>query len=290
MLTKRIPLPFEGKENAYLDLYVPTVGEKTLVTRRPTVLVIPGGGYSKVSYREGECIALRFMTEGFNAAVLCYSTKEDARFPQSLCEAALAMAHLKENADTYGLDPERFYTCGFSAGGHLALSLGVFWDKEWLSRRIGKDCSLLRPTAQILAYPVVVTDPELGHSGSVKRLVGEAPDKEALDLVSLEKQVSEKTPPTFLWTTQTDHIVPVENSLILATCLQKVGVPLELHVYGWGRHGLSLANRQSQNRQNYGKELKMSQNNPHIATWLPLCFEWLDEMFGVTFNTAQDSE
>ncbi len=290
MTLKTVPIPFGGKNNATLTLYIPEPKEKTVVKRRPTVLVCPGGGYSLVSVREGECIAFRFLTMGFNAAVLSYSVKEDARFPQSLCEAALGVAYLKENCETYLIDPSRIYTCGFSAGGHLALSLGVFWDKKWLSEKVGKDNELLRPTAQIICYPVVTSDPSFRHNGSIRRLVGEDPTPEELELVSLEKQVSPLTPPTFLWSTQPDKAVPVKNSLLLALALQEAGVPMEFHVYGWGRHGLSLANRITQTPENYGEELKRSHVNPHIATWLPLCEEWLEEMFGVELSLPEKTE
>lgn len=290
MIHQTITLPYGGKSNATLTLYAPQRMQTSPVQIHPTVLVIPGGGYNGVSIREGECIALRFLTMGMTAAVLSYSVGEDAVFPQSLCEAALAMAYLKENAEAYQIDTNRIYTCGFSAGGHLALSLGVFWDKPWLSQAVGKENELLRPTAQIICYPVVSSDPEIWHKGSIQRLMGGEESKEKLDLVSLDKHVSPLTPPTFLWTTQTDPIVPCENSLVLAAELQKNHVPMELHVYGWGRHGLSLCNRITQNKTTLDAPLKLSQINPHIATWLPLCQEWLEEMFGVEISKTEETE
>ena len=280
MIYETVPISFGGKNNAKLTLFVPQLLKKGPVMRRPTVLITPGGGYKAVSPREDECIAFQFLTYGYNAAVLSYSVKEDAQFPQPLCEEALAMAYLKENAQRYHIDPDRIFTCGFSAGAHLALSLGVFWDTDWLSEKVGKDKELLRPAAQILCYPVVSTEPELLHLGSTAAMLGREDTPQRRELVSLEKHVSPNTPPTFLWATLKDRVVPCENSLVLASALQKQGVPVEFHLYGWGGHGLSVANRITQVRNEQKLPIK-SHINPHVATWLPLCREWLEEIVGV---------
>lgn len=281
MIFEKISLPFGGKENATLTLYCPNVFRTSVVKKLPTILVIPGGGYSRCSVREGEPIALHFLSRGFAAAVLRYSVGDDARFPQPLCEAALAMAYLREHAEEFHIDPTRIFTCGFSAGGHLALSLGVFWHQPWLSEAVGKDNELLRPTGQIIAYPVVSTDPGFFHEGSFRRAMGERDDEETRNLLSLEKQVSEHTPPTFLWTTTKDTIVPYKNSLLLALALEEHQIPNEFHLYGWAGHGLALGSRITQRDSNQDKPLERSQNNPHIATWLSLCAEWLEVLFGV---------
>ncbi len=280
MIYETVSLPFGGKDNATLTLFIPKMLKKSPVQRRPTVLISPGGGYRLVSVREGEAIAFRFLTYGYNAAILSYSTNEDAQFPQPLCEEALAMAYLKENAQRLCIDPDRIVTCGFSAGAHLALSLGVFWDKDWLSEMVGKEKNLLRPAAQIICYPLVSTEPDLMHPDCTMVMMGKEDTPERRKLVSMEKQVSPNTPPTFLWTTVSDAIVSCEHSLVLASALQKQGVPTEFHMYGWGKHGLSVANRITQARNSQNAPLKNNSNNPHIATWLPLCQEWLEEMVG----------
>lgn len=288
MIHQTIPMPYGGKENAKLTLYVPDYPADTPVKIHPTMLIFPGGGYGALSDRESECVALRFLSMGFTAAVLYYSIGEDAVFPQSLCEAALAIAYLKEHAEEYQIDTNRIYTCGFSAGAHLALSLGVFWDKAWLAEAVGKENELLRPAAQVICYPVVSSDPELRHEGSFRRLMGGKDSPERLELLSLDKQVSSMTPPTFLWTTQVDKTVHCENSLLLASALQKHGVITEFHFYSWGRHGLALCNRITQRTKNVGTPRKSSHVNPHIATWIPLCQEWLEELCGVEMTITED--
>ncbi len=275
MIHQIIPLPFEGK-NATLTLYCQSAEERILMQKRPTVLVIPGGGYGFVSKRESECVALKFASIGYNAAVLTYSVYPDALFPQSLCEAALAVAHLKEHSEEYHINPDLIYTCGFSAGGHLALSLGVFWDKKWLCDRVGKDAALLRPAAQILCYPVVTNDPDFAHLKSFERILGKDPDPEVAKMVSLDNQISKNTPPTFLWTTLDDTTVPCENSLLLANALKKEGVPFEFHLYGWAQHGLSLADRTIQTDANLTMPREKNHLNPHVASWFSLCKQWLE--------------
>ena len=196
------------------------------------------------------------------------------------------MAYLKENAERYQIDPARVYTCGFSAGGHLALSLGVFWHSDWLSEKVGKAKELLRPTAQIICYPVVTSDESFTHRGSIANLVRGQESPELRALVSLENQVTPETPPTFLWTTQTDKTVPYRNSVALLNALMENGVKTEFHLYGWGPHGLSLSDRTIQTVQNLAKSPENRHINPHVATWFPLCFEWLEFQFGAELLPA----
>jgi len=285
MIQETIRFPFQGKDNAVLTTYCSTGYSGGVLRKRPTVLIAPGGAYMSCSPREAECVAIHFVSMGMNAAVLTYSVGSDAVFPQSLCEFALALAYLRENHEKYAIDPDRIYTCGFSAGAHLALSLGVFWDKAWLSEKIGKDNELIRPNAQIICYPVVSNSRDIRHTRSSMVLLGENPDPETEKLLSLENQVSENTPPTFLWATQPDSLSI--HSMILAKALFDHQIPMEFHMYGWGGHGLSLASRITQNAPNYGSDLKKNMDNPHIATWLPLCKEWLDTLFGWKVEESQ---
>ena len=93
-------------------------------------------------------------------------------------------------------------------------------------------------------------------------------EEELKDVVSLEKHVTPDTPPTFLWHTWTDELVPVENSLMFAAALRRAGVPCEMHIFGAGQHGLSLCNDQV-----YDAE----QPNMHAecACWIDMAARWL---------------
>ncbi|HBQ64067.1 MAG TPA: acetylesterase [Clostridiales bacterium] len=238
---------------------------------RAGVLVLPGGGYGGTSDREAESVAIAFNAAGFHAFVLYYSVSP-ARHPQPVRDAARAMCILRQNAEEWKLLPEAVAVCGFSAGGHLAASLSVHWDKDFLKGVQGIIPEKSRPDASILAYPVI-TAGEFVHKGSFLNLLGPDPDPGMTALMSLENQVHEGTPPAFLWHTVEDKGVPVENSLLYAQGLRKLGIPYELHVYPKGPHGLSLATRETARSE--------SQLNSRVSGWIHLCTGWLKELFGI---------
>ena len=236
---------------------------------RGAVLVLPGGGYGFTSEREGEPIAAQFAAEGFHAFVLWYSVAPHCH-PQPLLDVSRALCVLREHAEEWHLDPEKIAVAGFSAGGHLAASIGVHWEKPWLSGIPGIRFEGNRPNALILSYPVISSGVH-AHRGSFDNLLGkEAPDA-ALEMMSLEKQVGSHTPPAFLWHTFADGLVPVENSLLFASALRKAGVPFELHVFPDGGHGLSLATAETAWE---GQGI-----DPHVGSWVNLCVEWLRNLF-----------
>lgn len=238
--------------------------------KRPAVLVCPGGGYEFCSPREAEPIAMQFVAAGYQAFVLDYSVKP-AKYPRALEEASMSVALIRERAEEWSIDVDKIAVCGFSAGGHLAGNLANCWAAENLASFEGKN----RPNAAVLCYPVL-TAGEFAHQGSFENLLPDPKDQNARDKVCLENHVSSNTPPTFLWHTAADSCVPVENSLIMATELQKAHIPFELHIYPEGGHGLSLANAEvcAETESYYS----------HVATWMPLAIEWLDNLFGKAHN------
>jgi len=245
-------------------------GSKDAMIKRPAVLVLPGGGYAFTSPREAEPIALQFNEAGYHAFVLNYSVAP-ARHPQPLLDVSRAMCIIRENAEEWGIYPDKIAVCGFSAGGHLAACLGVHWDKQFLENVEGIEIGKNRPDALILCYPVI-TSGEYAHRGSFINLLGENPNSELLYEMSLEHHVSEKTPPAFIWHTFADAGVPVENSLLFAQALREKNIPFELHIYPEGVHGLSLAAEETSN----GRPELVS---PHVASWIRLCKEWLKLQF-----------
>ena len=215
-------------ENSHLD-------EKDPRRVRPAVIVLPGGGYAVTSDREAEPIALQFLSEGISVFVLRYSVM--AKFPLSLCEVAESIRLVRSHAEEWSIDPNRIAVCGFSAGGHLTGSIAVFWNHEFLAQKLGVSSEEIKPNGAILCYPVLSED--YMHEGSFRNLLFD--DYEAMkSFVSIEKQVTEQTPPCFLWHTFTDAAVPVENSLVMAKALADHKVPFELHIWPDGPHGLAL--------------------------------------------------
>ena len=258
MLTGRI---FLGKEGAppYLDLYIP---DHILLGRtevRPLVLVIPGGGYRHCVAKEGEPVALAFAGKGINAAVLTYRTGEGVHYPDHLIDGAKAMDCLKRHAKKWGSDSRFVYVIGFSAGGHLAASLATLWNKE--ETIASYDC---RPRAQILCYAVTLSG-RYENKITYDMLAGD--DEAIRSWNKLDDQVESLTPPAFIWHTEEDQIVPVENALLYAVALRKEHVPFELHIYEHGPHALALC-------EEFDVE-DSADADERIAGWFPLMLSWL---------------
>lgn len=213
---------------------------------RPSIVIVPGGGYCVVSPTEGEIVARRFYDMGFHAFVLTYTTNLLMSVPlldQPMKDLSRAIRLIRSNAEIYHLNPNKLFVCGFSAGAHLCGSICVHYndiqDKSELYSKFSN-----RPDAAILSYPVI-TSGEFAHQDSFKALLGadiyEQNKNEWLDYMSLEKYVTEDTPPCFLWQTVEDELVSVENSSLFARACRKQAVPFAYHVFSKGKHGLSLA-------------------------------------------------
>lgn len=251
MIHQKIDLPVQyrdkGIENGnftpFLTTYILENHEEFSVGRkRPLVLICPGGGYEMLSQREAEPIALRMNALGFHACVLWYSLAP-MTFPAALLDLAEAMKYVRTHAEEWNVDADRVIACGFSAGGHLAASLGVYWNKSLIRRYLPYSPEEIQPNGLLLNYPVIVAG-KFAHEGSIKNVLGDTKEF-TQDDVSLEKLVSADVPPVFMWHTYEDGCVPPENSLMMADALRKAGVPLELHLFRRGGHGLSLATKET---------------------------------------------
>ena len=229
---------------------------------RPAILILPGGGYAWCSRREADPVAMQFLQAGYNVFTLYYTCRSDETVPalrwQPLIDAAGAILHIRRNAEQFGTDPAKIAICGFSAGGHLALSAAVL--------DIPGETAQQRPNAVILGYPVV-TAGEFAHRGSFVQLAG-SEDAAAQQAFTLEDKVTSDTPPVFVWHTMEDKTVPVENTLLLLAALRRAGVPCEAHLFEKGAHGTSISTAE------------VDAADPHRAHWVALCLEWLGETFG----------
>ena len=236
-----IPGDLDGFGSARLECYLLSMSPKIRWKERPAVILCPGGAYSFTNDRESEPMAMSFMARGFHAFSLRYSVDKGS-WPAALRELALAVKTVRDHAAEWNVDPRRIVIAGFSAGGHLAAEFCCKWDTDWLCQSVGARAEELRPNALVLGYPVI-TAGEYAHGLSIENLLGEQDSAQLRQAVSLEKQVTDSVPPVFLWHTQTDEMVPVQNSLLFASALTEHGIPYELHIYPCGVHGLGLVNR-----------------------------------------------
>ena len=206
------------------------------------VVVCPGGGYHTLALgHEGQQIARWLNSMGIAAFVLKYRLGPRYRHPAPLEDAQRALRWVRYSAGKYGVTPNQIGIWGFSAGGHLASTLGTHFNAGEANAPDPIDAVSCRPDFLILAYPVISFTSEYTHKGSRRNLLGENPDPKLLEVLSNEKQVSRDTPPTFLFHTDQDDGVPPENSVLFYLALRKAGVPAEMHIYQRGRHGVGLA-------------------------------------------------
>jgi acetyl esterase/lipase len=221
------------------------------------VIVCPGGGYSHLADHEGGPVAEWLTSIGITAFVLKYRIGPRYHHPAPLQDAARAMRIVRSRAAEWKLDPNRIGILGFSAGGHLASTIGTHFDagQPGASDPIERVSS--RPDLLMLIYPVI-TMGNFTHGGSKKQLLGDNPAAEMVALLSNELQVTKETPPTFLIHTANDAAVPVENSVQFAEALRKAGVPFEIHIYERGPHGFGLGDK-----------------DPILSGWPAQCGAWL---------------
>ena len=197
-----------------------------------------------------------------------------SRYPSALLELAAAVAWVRSHGEKYWIDTDRIVIAGFSAGGHLCACLGNLWDESFIEEtlktsypeRAADGKKMWKPDGMILSYPVI-TMGEFTHQESRTLLLGENFTQEMAEAVSMEKRVSSKTVPAFLWHTWEDDAVPVENSLQFAMALRKEQIPFELHIYEKGGHGLSLCDGTVDDGvREFPKE---------NAEWINLAIQWI---------------
>jgi len=226
------------------------------------VVVCPGGGYQVVAAdHEGKQIAEWLNSLGVSAFVLQYRLGQRYRHPAPLQDAQRTIRMVRSRATEWRVDPKRIGILGFSAGGHLASTAATHFDdgKPDASDPIERESS--RPDFAVLCYAVISFVDPVAHAGSRRNLLGDPADPALVELLSNERQVTARTPPTFLWHTADDSAVPVENSLQFFEALHQAGVPGELHVFPHGRHGLGLA-----------------PGDPALSQWPRLCAVWMESL------------
>ena len=228
---------------------------------RTAVVIAPGGGYVNLAMGyEGYDVARWLNAHGVAAFVLKYRLGPAYRDPIELEDAQRAMRLVRAGAAGYGVAADRIGMWGFSAGGHLTATAGTQFDEGRAGAADAVDRVSSRPDFLILAYPVITMRRGLTHMGSHDALLGPGATPEDEARMSAETRVTPRTPPTFLFATSDDSVVPVMNSVLFYEALIKAGVPAEMHLFQHGQHGVGLA-----------------QSKAALRVWPELLLTWMTE-------------
>jgi acetyl esterase/lipase len=219
------------------------------------MVVCPGGGYRNLAAHEGKPVAEWLNTLGITAFVLQYRLAPRYHFPAPLQDASRAVRTVRARASEWHVNPQRIGIIGFSAGGHLAATLGTHFDDGDGKSADPVERVSSRPDLMVLIYPAISFTADFMPKGAGKTLLGDDPKPEDLELISAEKHVTARTPPAFLVHTSVDSC---QHSLVFSLALKKAGVPFELHLYEQGKHGYGLA----------PKDPVLKTWTEHAATWL----------------------
>jgi acetyl esterase/lipase len=271
----KVPDADNNETSEYTDIMrirnvqVPSVAVYLPAKRHATgqaVIICPGGGYQVLAYDwEGIDIARWFASRGIAAIVLKYrlpvSNSVAVRHEAPLQDAQRALRLTRFNAEHWNIDVNKIGVMGFSAGGHLASTLGTRFDHYTLDPVDAIDEVSARPDFMVLVYPVISFREQYSHTGSRDALLGEDAGSGLVDFYSNELHVSSKTPPAFLVHSGDDTAVPVENSLYFYQALVNQGIPAEMHIYPEGGHGYSLA-----------------LGRGYLQTWTDRLYDWLKDI------------
>ena len=205
-------------------------------------MICPGGGYQNLAMdHEGHQVARWLTAHGVAAAIVKYRLGPRYRHPAPLQDVLRAIRVVRSRATELNVKPDRVGVMGFSAGGHLASSAATLFDLADAKVADGLEAVSSRPDFAILGYPVIVFGADVTHKGSQRNLLGDNPPADLVTRLSTDRQVTVKTPPTFLFHTNEDAGVPPQNSVAFYLALKTAGVPAELHIYEKGAHGVGLA-------------------------------------------------
>ena len=236
--------------------------KETAPETRTAVIVCPGGSYHHLGLKgEGNTTAIWFAENGVTAFVLKYRTAESFyHHPAMLQDIQRAIQLVRENAEDWNIDPDKVGVIGFSAGGHLVGMAGEFFETHNEIEKLGISCSVsLRPDFVIPVYPVVTMQDDIAHKWSRNSLLGKGKKTQTQackDGFSLELNVPDNMPPTYVVVCKDDPVVIYENSFRLYDALQAKNIPSRLAVYEWGKHGFGMKDNAFMKEFHWNESLK----------------------------------
>lgn len=255
--------------DAWIEINVPYTNDITLRNKSKAIIIVPGGAYSYVSNREADPVAVEYLKEDFTTITLHYSVKSE--YPKPMLELAYTIDYLRKNLDKYYIDKNKISVIGFSAGGHLVSSYGYLYKKKEFLDIIKLEKENIKPNALVLSYPVI-TMGEYTHFETRDNISNNKP--ELLDLLSVEKNIDEEYPPTFIWTTKEDLCVPYQNSELIVSELIKHNVSHEYFLYPYLNHGLSVINPML-----YSKEQIDDIHFQEVSVWFKKSVNFINKAF-----------
>lgn len=244
-------------QQSVMFMHKPVEGSKNTGT---AVIICPGGSYHHLGlYNEGYCSAKWFAENGVTAFMLKYRTNQSFYTePAMLQDIQRAIQLVRENAEEYGIDPNKVGAIGYSAGGHLVTMAGEFFESHNELEKIGIKTNVsLRPDFCMPIYPVVTMQDDIAHKWSRRSLLGFNQTQQRKDEFSMELNVPDNMPPTYVLVCKDDPVVIPENSLRLYAALEEKNIPnCHLSVYEWGKHGFGMQNGDFMKEFHWNEDLK----------------------------------
>ena len=251
----------------YMQAFSPSGGKQLL---SPAILIMPGGGYDRLTDTKEQAPVAEYFARTFHvtAFVLYYRLVEQDgtyRYPVPMWDGQRAVKLIRSRASQFAIDPERLALFGFSAGGHLASTLTLHSATDFgLPRHDEVDRQNGRPNLLGLGYPVISMDPAaVPPSGSYQNLLRgfTGPElKHFQNYLSGEQNVTDRTPPVFLFESKDDAVISPENSVLFVGALKAHGIPVDAHIFAHGKHGSGLAT-----------------DEPEESAWPTMFRQWLIE-------------
>lgn len=266
MISKTLNYTEDGRVN--LQTYIPEIKNGPLM---PALISMPGGAWTHLEHTEGEMVAITFMKERYAGFVLNYSVGDFSEFPNPLVEISWAIATIRRHAKEWHIDPNKIAIAGFSAGASVASMSATQWNNESIAKTLNVTVQDIKPNAAILGY--CCNDLSTIFDNQNDQLVVPTPGKITADRtpeIDVVNYVTKDTVPIFFYHCRYDEYVPVKNTWLLASKLEELGLPFEMHIFQSGHHGMSVNNKLT---------IEKDPIDSSVTQWVPLCLSWLDKIF-----------